>query len=72
MGQIDLIKVGPVYWIARGPVTKRLRCRVNGRVAWCSKTITLNDRQAWIEYIDAKGNVTIRDSFGKAYHYETD
>lgn len=70
---IDLRLIGPVYHVSRGPVTKRLRCRVGGRVQWVGKTFQLsNGVNAWIEYLDGTGNVSIRDSYGWLFQYQVE
>lgn len=61
-----------LYRVKRGPVTTRLRAKVNNRAQWCGKQfkISQNDTWYWIDYIDMHGKVSIRDSNGQSYIFE--
>lgn len=64
------IDIGLVYWVRRGPVTRRLRLRVNGKVMWCGLSIKSIDN-IWLNYIDAQGNISFQNSDGRVYSFKT-
>lgn len=51
-------KIGPVYWIKRGSIYKRLRIKINRKTYYCGDVI---NNELKLIYIEKSGLILFRD-----------